>query len=120
MKLVLLWTDCLFFLLLAGIALMVPLSGRNIQLREQWGRVFGSRVGVASAMVLCAFLVTAALDSVHFRPALENAGSNTGGQIHYSPRVLSLLDCIFGELNRPAEKTYSVPFASHASAKRTC
>jgi len=124
MKPVLLWTDGLVFLLLLAMATAVYLSGRNLQMRQQWREVFRSRLGMAAAIIVAAYLGVAVLDSLHFRPALAPTPALTGpagnsAEIHYSPRVLSVLDLFFGELNDPTEKSYSRPFAAFAFSQES-
>lgn len=117
---VLLWTDGLVWLLLVALAAAIPLARRNPQTLRQWRRVFASRLGMAAAIVMAVYLAVALLDSLHFRPALAPiAGAEPGEGIHYSPRVLSILDLAFGELREPTERSYSRPFAAFAFSKES-
>lgn len=137
---VLLWTDALVFLLI-GLALGFAFhASRHEHLRDPWRRVVGSRVGVASLVVLSAYGLVGLLDTVHFRLKLdpqvgwsqgmgaEDAGSanlalapeltrRSDAPTHYSPEVLSLLDLVLSGLRERQEKTYSAPFATHLFVK---
>jgi len=114
---VILWTDALVFLLLA-VVIGFALYARNKEhLRVPWREVVGSRMAVASLVVLTVYAVTGLLDSVHFRKALP---THEGQQeVQYSGDVLSLLDELLGDMRTQVEKTYSAPFATHLYAKET-
>lgn len=109
---VFLWTDFLLYLLLAGIGLFVFFAARSKPLREPWLRVFRSRMGMASAVVLLAFAIIGILDSVHFRPLQAQAGED--GQPRYAAQIVSVLDVIAGDLAERTEQTYSAPFATRS------
>ena len=114
---VLLWSDGLIWLLvLAGGALGV-VSWRNPPLRAAWRRVGRSRPGMASATVLMAFVLVGLLDSLHYRPRLENGDPNQ--PVAYAIEVLSALDAIASPLRTRNEKTYSGPLATRAYAKES-
>jgi len=116
-KPVFLWTDMLLWLLLAGVAFYVWRVRLHEHLREPWRRLLRSRSGVASAVVLLAFVAVGVLDSLHFRLPLEKQGN--GAETHYSPEVLSVFDLMVGPLRKQVEKTYSAPFASQLYTKET-
>ena len=114
---VLLWSDLLIWLLvLAGIVLGA-LSSRNPPLRAAWRRVGRSRPGMAAATVLLAFVLIGLLDSMHYRPRIENR--DTDLPVAYAVDVLSVLDMLAKPLRAHAEKTYSAPLATRAFAKET-
>ncbi len=106
---VLLWTDLLLFVLLGGIALFVWHARRHDHLRRPWRYVAGSRVGMATAVILSAYVVIGVLDSLHFQPH--------GGKA--SDDVLSLFDWLVGDLREHQEKTYSAPFSAWLYAKES-
>ncbi|OGT88148.1 MAG: peptide ABC transporter permease [Gammaproteobacteria bacterium RIFOXYA12_FULL_61_12] len=108
-ELVILWTDALIFLLVAGILLFAGYARRREPLCAPWRKVVRSRVGVASLIVLFAYVAVGLLDSVHFR-AQDAKGVETG-------EVLSLFDRIASPLRTRQEKTYSAPLALHLYAK---
>ncbi|MDD4882743.1 MAG: ABC transporter permease [Gallionellaceae bacterium] len=111
---VLLWTDGLIFLLVAGLAGFVFVVRRHEHLAAPWRRVAGDPVGMAAAVMLLCFTGIAVLDSLHFRPALPAGpgGDKLGGEIQYAPEVKSLLDRALAPLIEHQEKSYSAPFAS--------
>lgn len=117
---VLLWTDVLFFLLLAiGVATIVHVR-REAPLRAAWRRVGGRPSGMASAVILLAFLVVGLVDSFHFRPQLPVAnGTAENAPVAHSSEVLSALDVLLAPLRTRVEKTYSAPFATELYARET-
>jgi peptide/nickel transport system permease protein len=119
---VILWSDVLICLLLVGAVVLGACSSRNPLLRAAWQRVGRSRAGMASATVLIAFVVVGLLDSLHYRPRLENTagqGDGSSQQPVYAVEVLSLLDGMISVLRTRNEKTYSEPLATRAHAKES-
>jgi peptide/nickel transport system permease protein len=121
---VLLWSDVLIWLLLLGAMVLGVLSARNPLLRAAWQRVGRSRAGMASATLLIAFVVVGLLDSLHYRPRLENtvgqaATSSERPSATYAVEVLSLLDALLSPLRTRHEKTYSEPLATRLHAKES-
>jgi peptide/nickel transport system permease protein len=114
-KPVILWTDGLIFLLLASVVWLAWKARARPPLMASWRRVTESRSGMAAAVVLVAFVAIGLLDSLHFRPVLQNHDGETGE--FYSVEVLSLLDVIARPLKERVEKTYSAPFATHLYTK---
>ena len=115
-KLVTLWTDVMIFLLLA-----VAIAGalwimQRPHLLLPWQRLFKSRAGMVSLLVLSAFVTIGFLDSLHYRVALPANGS---GQTVYAAEVLSVFDTLVGELRSNKEKTYSAPLAVYLYAKES-
>ncbi len=114
---ILLWSDVLIWLLvLAGIVLGA-LSSRNPPLRAAWRRVGRSRPGMAAATVLVAFVLVGLLDSLHYRPRLENREADKPAA--YAVEVLSVLDALATPLRTRIEKTYSAPLATRAYSKES-
>ena len=113
---VILWSDWVIWLLLVASLVLGALSVRNPPLRAAWRRVGRSRPGMAAATVLIAFLSVGLLDSLHYRPALDNKGE---GKTAYAIEVLSLLDLAVTPLRTRNEKTYSEPLATRAYAKES-
>lgn len=116
-KPVLLWTDLLLWLLLAVVGFYAWKVRRREHLLQPWRRLLRSRSGVASAVVLLAFVAVGVLDSLHFRLPLER--QKNGTETHFSPEVLSVFDLLVGPLRTQLEKTYSAPFAAHLYTKET-
>ena len=116
MKLSILWTDWLIYLLLAATAIFVVIVRRHEHLRAPWCKVFQSTSGMISLTVLSLFVVIGLLDSVHFRVRLP---APEGQAAQYSVEALSVLDWIAAPLRERVEKTYSAPLATHLYAKET-
>ncbi len=117
MKLELLTTDLLIWLMLATIAATAIYARDKEHLRAPWRQVVRSRMGVASLVILLAYVCVGVLDSFHFRKALPGEGGN--GEVRYSSEVVSLLDLAMDSIRNAQEKTYSAPFAAYAYAKET-
>ncbi|KFB70109.1 ABC transporter permease [Candidatus Accumulibacter vicinus] len=121
---VVLWSDGLIWLLVLAASVLGWLSRRNPLWRAAWQRVGRSRSGMASATVLLVFVCIGLLDSLHYRPRLEeSAGRGVGTASEktavYSVEVLSLLDFLLTPLRTRTEKTYSEPLATRAHAKES-
>ena len=114
---VLLWSDALIWLLVAAALVLGVFSSRNPLLRAAWRRVGRSRTGMAAATVLMAFVLVGLLDSLHYRPQLQNRGADQ--PTAYSVEVLSVLDAVATPLRTRNEKTYSEPLAMRSYAKET-
>ena len=114
-SIVILWTDALVFLLLAGVLGLSWYVRRHEHLAAPWRKVARDRVGMAAATVLAVFIAIGLLDSLHYRPAV----GAQGGKTIYSGEVLSVLDAIAAPLRLRREKTYSAPLATHLYAKET-
>jgi peptide/nickel transport system permease protein len=111
MKIVLLWSDALFFLLIAAAIAGALWASRVPHLRQSWRKVGESRTGMAAAVLLLAFLGVAVLDSLHYRERLPGEGEN------YAVEVRSALDALLTGLRTRTERTYSAPLATHSFAK---
>jgi len=116
-KLVFLWTDVLIFVLTAVVVMFIFYARSKPHIRAPWRRVFTGKVGVASVVVLLAFVLFGLLDSLHYRLPLEANGDSD--EIHYAGEVLSALDTLVGPLKTQVEKTYSAPFATHLFTMET-
>ncbi len=121
---VILWSDVLVWLLVAGALALARASRANPLLRAAWRRVGGSAPAMAAATVLVAFVLVGLIDSLHYRPALatraEGAEGAAGAQkTAYAVEVLSALDAIAMPLRTRVETTYSAPFALYSYAKAT-
>lgn len=115
-KPVMLWTDVLIFLLLAGTGLFTWYVRRHDHLRAPWRRVLTNPTGMAAVVVLAVFVVIGLLDSLHYRPALA---LKAGQPVQYGVEVLSALDAMLPSLRTHKEKTYSAPLATHLYTKET-
>ena len=116
-KLVLLWTDAMIFLLLA-----VAIAGgwwirQRPHLLLPWRRLFKSRIGMVSLLVLSLFVLIGLLDSVHYRLALPE--KNGSEKTMYAAEELSVFDALVVNLRNQTEKTYSAPLAAYLYAKES-
>lgn len=115
MKPVLLWSDMLFFLLIAAVMVGVAWGRNQEHLRRGWGQV--SSTGRWALLVLAVFFSIGFLDSLHYRERLPD--SQPGQTSQYSVEVLSALDTLLMPLKVQSEKTYSSPLADRLYAKET-
>lgn len=111
---VMLWSDSLVFLLIAGIAVSAWYVRRHEYLLLPWRRVAQSATGMVSLLVLSLFLLVGLLDTLHYRTALPE---KNGNEVVYSPEVLSVFDKLVEGLRSRTEKTYSAPLATILYAK---
>jgi peptide/nickel transport system permease protein len=114
---VILWTDALVFLLVFLMSAFIWYMRGNEHLLAPWRRVGHSASGMSALTVLVFFIIVGLLDTLHFRPALEQ--KNSHGETIYSVEVLSVLDLLLTPLRTNVEKTYSAPLATHLYAKET-
>ncbi|HUX90053.1 MAG TPA: ABC transporter permease [Gallionellaceae bacterium] len=117
-KLVMLWTDVMIFLLLAVAIAGACWIRRRPHLLLPWQRLFKSRVGMVSLLVLSLFVAVGLLDSLHYRVALPQ-NSNGNGKALHAAEVLSLFDALATDLRSRTEKTYSAPLAVYLYAKES-
>ena len=115
-EVIVLWSDILIWLLVAGGIGVGVMIARNPPLLAAWRRVGANRVGMASATVLLAFILIGLLDSLHYRVQLDG---KPGQKASYAIEVLSVLDVLAAPLRLRNEKTYSEPFATRLYAKET-
>jgi peptide/nickel transport system permease protein len=118
-KFVLLWTDAalwLLFIALVGYGIRVA---RAPHLRSTWAKALRDPAAMCSAVVLLAFLLVAALDSVHFRRALPPSPGQSAGTVFYDARTESLLDAVLARQQEMRESSYSAPLAYVAHNKQT-
>jgi peptide/nickel transport system permease protein len=115
-KPVILWTDALIYLLLVVVIIFAWYVRRNEHLLVPWKRVGHSVSGMMALTVLMLFISIGLLDTVHFRPALENNNSASIEKV-YDVQVLSLFDIMVTPLRTNIEKTYSAPFATQLYSK---
>lgn len=109
-ELVFLWTDILIFLLVALVIGFIAYARKKPHLNRPWQMVFTSKIGISSAIVLLFYVIVGLMDSVHYRPDIENGSKE-------SAEMLSLLDYSLTDLRLRQEKTYSAPLATHLYAK---
>jgi peptide/nickel transport system permease protein len=109
-KFVFLGTDIVLFamlLLLIGYAWRVVVDANQ---RATWEKVLRDPTAFGAAIVLAAFALVTALDSVHFRRALASAeGTAADAAVAYEPRTESLLDLVLARQIATREVGYSRP-----------
>lgn len=117
-QVVVLWSDALFFGLMAAVVLLGVWARQQAPLRHSWARVASDKVAMVSATILAAFLLVGMLDSLHYRAQLEaTPGQAEPQKINYAVEVNSLLDVLLAPLREHPEKTYSAPLATHLFSK---
>ena len=104
MRLTLLWTDIMVWILVFALLALGWVVSRSPQIQKQWHTIFKSSIAMASAIILLFYLLFALLDSVHFRVAEQG-------------NMVSLLDMAFEHRIKESERTYSAPFATREYAK---
>lgn len=113
---VVLWSDRLLFLLIAGILAYFWYVRRQPHLLFPWRRVTQSAYGMSALVVVTVFVAIGVLDSMHYQPALDRKEDKGAA---YSIEVLSIFDAIASPLRAHRERTYSAPFATRAFARET-
>ena len=114
MKIVVLWTDFVVWLLVAAALFYAWKVAGTPHLRETWRKAFASAPGAAAATILGLFVLIGIVDSLHYRPLLKSA---PGAAPAYAPETKSLLDALLARQEEGREKSYSAPLAWHAHEK---
>lgn len=89
---------------------------RQPHLRANWVLIFQRPAAMVSALILGFFIVVAAMDSVHYRPALE---ATPGQATRYASDPVSLLDQLVRPVAQARERSYSAPLAAHGFRKES-
>ncbi len=118
MKVLILWSDALIFLLVVSLSLFFLQLRRNAQTRERWRQVFDTRVGMVTFTVILVYVGIALLDSMHFRRALEPVEGAPAGEVFYDNKAASVLDVMLMGMGERFERTYSAPFALKSFEKQ--
>ena len=119
-KFVLLWTDVALWLLLLAVLVYAWRARRSPTRRATWAKVAHSAPAMCAAIVLGAFVVVGALDSIHFRPQLPPVpGAPADTPVAYAPVTVSVLDVILERTVPAAERTWSAPLAWRQFTKET-
>ena len=113
---VILWSDALLFLLLAGMVALGWAMRDQDWFRDPWRQVLKSRLGLGSGLILALFVAVGLLDSLHYQERLPD---EPGKPAQYSGEVLSALDWLLTDLRTQVEKTYSAPLATHLYVKES-
>ena len=115
-KVTLLWTDIMVWLLIVSLLAWAWVISRSPQVKKQWHTIFKSSIAMASAVILLFYMLFTLLDSVHLRFAVPQTETSSQ-KVHYKGEILSVLDLIFAHNIKNTERTYSAPFATHEYAK---
>ncbi|MCB4765729.1 MAG: ABC transporter permease [Sulfurovum sp.] len=112
MRLALLWTDMLVWLLVVMVGVWGWKLSRLVEVRQKWYAIFHSKIAMASAITLIFYIFFTLLDSVHFKVTKveQHKGIYTG-------EIISLLDIAMIHQKSYSERTYSAPFATTEYAK---
>jgi len=113
---VVLWSDALLFVMLAGVGAFAWRMRQEAWFRDPWRQVMKSPMGVGSGLVLAAFLAVGLLDSLHYR---ERLPAELGQPAQYAGEVHSALDWLLTDLRTRTEKTYSAPLATRLYVKES-
>ena len=114
-KPIVLWSDIFIFLLVLGLVGLFTYLKPSSETQANWRKVFESRLGCCSFMILCLYIFIALLDSLHFQKPLPSTTESS--QVFYSNEVLSILDLIHVGMLNKEEKTYSAPFSIYSYSK---
>jgi peptide/nickel transport system permease protein len=116
MKIVVLWTDLVIFLLILGITWYTLRLRATPHLAATWARAFRRPSGAVTATILATFICIGLLDSMHFRSLLADS---KGTSLAYSPVTTSILDVLMYKPHHSQETTYSAPLATNSYSKET-
>jgi len=117
LKVLILWSDALIFLLVVALGLFFLQLRKNPQTRAHWSQVFSSPLGMVTFTLILVYVGVALLDSLHFRRALPPV-PGAAQQVFYENKATSVLDVILGGMGDRYERTYSAPFALKSFEKQ--
>ncbi len=103
-KLVFLWTDILFWLLMLMLV-TVTVMPKPRHIKQAWTYVWQSKLAMATVVIVMFYLLMTMLDSIHFQRQVEGT---------YRSDVESVLDVFLAPLDQNVETSYSAPFASRS------
>ena len=115
-RLVFFYTDILFFILIAVVALYILYARRHEHMIAPWKRLAKSSIAMGSLAILICYVTIALADSIHFKHQLTNASNPE--QVVYG-QTTSVLEIWLSPLKDKSEKTYSAPFATHLYSKES-
>ncbi len=105
---IILWTDALIYLLVLTILISSFFISRKPQMKRPLMKIYASKTGMLSLIVLVFFIIIGLLDSIHFK--------STAGPTN---EIISVLDYWAEPLRKQSEKTYSAPFSAYLYSKET-
>ena len=118
MKPVVLWSDALVYLLVVSLLAFFYALRRDPQIRERWGQVFSSTLGMVTFTIIMSYVLVALLDSLHFRKELPPPEGLVTDEVFYDNKVNSVFDVMLLGMGDRFERTYSAPFALKSFAKQ--
>lgn len=110
MKLTVLWTDYLIYLLFILVLLFAIKAYADPELRKTWRKVIYRPLHIVALIILAFYAVIGLLDTIHLRETIQDQKENTTG-------IISLLDKMLQPMIQHTERTYSKPFAMHSFTK---
>jgi peptide/nickel transport system permease protein len=119
-KFVFLWTDLALYALAAAAIFYVWRIRHQPNAKTTWLKVLRDPAALSAAAILLAFVAVAALDSVHFRRALDAApNARADAPVYYGTRTESLLDLALARQIEMREISWSAPLAARSYAKES-
>ncbi|MDE2048333.1 MAG: ABC transporter permease [Betaproteobacteria bacterium] len=118
-KIVILWTDYAVYLLLIAAVLYALRVRRSPELRATWNKVLRESAPLCAAIVMGAFMVFAALDSLHFRRLLPPVPGMQTSAKAYATTTESLLDVVLARQIAMRERDWSAPFSAYGLRKES-
>jgi peptide/nickel transport system permease protein len=100
-KLVFLWTDILFWLLVLMMAVVIVMP-KPRHIKQAWAYVWQSKLAMVTIVVVMFYIFMTMLDSIHFQRKVNDM---------YRSDVESVLDVLLSPLDKTIETSYSAPFA---------
>lgn len=111
MKMVILPTDYLIFLIVIISIIMIIRSQQSGQLSEFLRKIFYRPINMVAGLILLVYVAIGFLDTLHFKPKDENLLQNGS--------VVSVLDSLLKPISTKSERTFSAPFAIYAFTKES-
>jgi peptide/nickel transport system permease protein len=119
-KLIVLWTDAVFFLMVIAALFYIGHARKSPTLRATWRKVAQEPSAMAALVIVLLFLVIALLDSIHFRRMLPPApGTAANTAAAYSTKTESVLDVLLARQIAMRETSYSLPMATQTFTKES-
>ncbi|OGQ51743.1 MAG: hypothetical protein A3J24_13370 [Deltaproteobacteria bacterium RIFCSPLOWO2_02_FULL_53_8] len=120
---VILATDIIVFLLVAGVVWAVVAVRRHGVAGAAWAELRRRKLALASMVILALYLFVGLADSIRYRDRLRDSSGaavdSVQGNGAYSAEALSLLDRAMSGARTHGEKTYSAPFADRLFSKES-
>jgi len=111
MKMVMLSTDYLIYLLVVITVFLVFKAQQKHQLLPLMRKIFYRPLNLVAGLILGVYLTIGLLDSIHYRPNGMNGMQNTN--------IVSVLDSMVIPISTQSERSFSAPFAIYAFTKES-